>query len=57
MRAGPLKSDKGAEDVVQKLEHLLCKHKAMSSNPSSTKKEKKKSDEAVALSLPEWVIT
>jgi hypothetical protein len=31
--------------VAQAVEHLLCKHKALSSNPSPTKKKKKEVEE------------
>jgi hypothetical protein len=38
---------KWAAGVLQAVERLLCKHKALSSNPSPTKKKKKKKREPV----------
>jgi hypothetical protein len=35
---------KGTSVVAQVVESLLCKHKALTSNPSSTKKKKKKKE-------------
>jgi hypothetical protein len=37
---------KWAAGVLQAVERLLCKHKALSSNPSPTKKKKKKEERA-----------
>jgi hypothetical protein len=36
------RADKGIEGVAQTVECLLCKHQTLSSNPSLTKREKKK---------------
>jgi hypothetical protein len=35
---------KRAGDMAQAVEHLVCEHKSLSSNPRPTKKKKKKND-------------